>query len=89
MKAETETEITEYKHFDIVHGILKPGRKTREYRIISKSQGMCLGMIKWHGAWRQYCFFPEPFTEAVWSEDCLDDIRHFILKGRSDVNRNR
>lgn len=35
-----------------------------------------LGIIKWHPAWRQYCYFPT--IQAVYSAGCLFDIRHFI-----------
>lgn len=28
-----------------------------------------LGQIRWHGAWRQYCFFPS--AETIFNNDCL------------------
>ena len=35
-----------------------------------------LGLIKWHPAWRQYCYFPT--IQAVYSKGCLQDINSFI-----------
>lgn len=37
-----------------------------------------LGVVKWYGAWRQYCYFPEPGT--VFSKGCLNDISDFLDK---------
>ena len=39
-----------------------------------------LGQIKWYGAWRKYCFFPQNGTIAtytVFEWDCLRDIAQF------------
>jgi hypothetical protein len=36
-----------------------------------------LGTIRWHGPWRQYCFFPNPFGATVFSAGCLKDIVSF------------
>ena len=35
-----------------------------------------LGVVKWNGAWRQYCYFPT--VQAVYSAGCLLDITEFI-----------
>ena len=35
-----------------------------------------LGIVKWYGAWRQYCYFPT--VQAVYSAGCLKDIVDFI-----------
>jgi len=37
-----------------------------------------LGVIKWYGPWRSYCFFPT--TPAIYSAGCLSDIADFIVK---------
>lgn len=55
----------------------KKARKTRDYLIVSRSQKVGLGIIKWHGAWRQYIFEPE--ADTIWSHDCLEDVQKFIL----------
>ena len=49
--------------------------KTEVWRVISKSQGSILATIKWYGAWRQYCFFPE---NALFNSTCLGDIKKFL-----------
>jgi len=55
---------------------LQKRRKTRVYSINSRSRRMSLGLITWHGAWRQYVFAPNEKT--IWSQDCLEDVRTFI-----------
>lgn len=37
-----------------------------------------LGIIKWHGPWRRYCY--SPLCQAVYSAGCLADIQDFIEK---------
>lgn len=71
-------EPVEYKYFFINPQPQKPGRKTREYFIVNKSQGVRLAVIKWYGAWRQYCFFPVPGAETVWNASCLANIQAFL-----------
>ena len=70
----------EYKYFSVNPQPKRPGRKTREYFIMNKSQGVRLGVIKWYGAWRQYCFFPVASAETVWNAGCLADIQDFLAK---------
>lgn len=50
--------------------------KTVLYGIFSKENNIKLGMLKWFGRWRKYCFFPEPNT--VYCGDCLVDIQKFL-----------
>jgi len=37
-----------------------------------------LGVVRWHAAWRQYCYFPT--VQAVYSSGCLQDIQSFIAE---------
>jgi len=60
---------TKYLRFERVEN---PGRKTMVWEVVSQSGGFVLGHIKWHGAWRQYCFFPS--AETLFNTDCLDAI---------------
>lgn len=53
-----------------------PERKTKVYSITSKEGNYHLGMIKWYGAWRQYCFFSEQNT--VWNRECMRDVEDFM-----------
>lgn len=54
------------------------GKKTNRWRIRSRRSGDLLGTIAWYGAWRQYCFWPEPKT--VFNVGCMTDINEFITK---------
>lgn len=31
-----------------------------------------LGYIKWHNAWRKYCFFPS--SGSLWDANCLTEV---------------
>lgn len=56
--------------------------KTSVYEVRTKNDGFVLGIIKWYGPWRQYCFFPS--EETLWSRGCLQEIIDFIEKIMSD-----
>ena len=61
--------------------------KTSVWECCNNATKGCLGYIKWHGPWRQYCFFPEPFADLVFNDGCLKDICHFMEQlrgGRAD-----
>lgn len=47
-------------------------RKTVIVDVVSVSSGTTLGEIRWHGPWRQFCFFPTPHT--LFNKDCLREI---------------
>jgi hypothetical protein len=55
--------------------------KTNVYGVFSTHHGDELGTVKWHGPWRQYCFFlPRdlPDFEIVLSASCLQDLVKFL-----------
>jgi hypothetical protein len=54
----------------------KKGAKTDRWEVRNKRSNALLGRIQWHGAWRQYCFFPE--GETIFNGACLGHIREFI-----------
>lgn len=56
--------------------------KTWMYEVLSESSGVRLGVIKWFGQWRQYCFWPE--TETIWNNACLSAVAD-VLKGLNDA----
>ena len=58
--------------------LIEKKRKTEVYSIQKKGVLFSLGIIKWFGAWRKYCFFPE--EELVFDVDCLQEIIIFIKK---------
>lgn len=49
--------------------------KTRRWQVVSTS-GTPLGWVKFYGAWRCYCFFPD--DDTVFNSDCLADIQTFV-----------
>ena len=51
--------------------------KTNVYDVVNISSGLPIGTIKWHGPWRQYCFWPEQKT--VWNQECLKAVHKFIV----------
>lgn len=50
--------------------------KTRRWSVRNQNSGGRLGMIKWYGSWRRYCFFPR--GDIVLSAGCMTDITAFI-----------
>ena len=64
-----ETIPSKGKYIDFVQIESKNKTKVEEVRT---KEGIVLGIIKWHGSWRQYSFFPMPNT--VFEKTCLADI---------------
>lgn len=62
------------KYLEIMLKTRKP--KTNVWGVLNKSSHIELGEIKWHSAWRQYCYFPT--IQQVLSAGCMDDIGQFI-----------
>lgn len=50
--------------------------KTRRWSVMNANGNGRLGIIKWYGGWRRYCYFPE--SQIVLSAGCLVDIATFI-----------
>lgn len=67
---------------DIKIELLKQGDKTNQYTVVNIHNDGLVGIIKWHGAWRQYCFFPE--NDCVFSVSCLSYIVDYINKLMKD-----
>lgn len=53
-------------------------KKTQTFAVRNISTQLVIGYVKWNGAWRQYCFYPEGNT--VWSRSCLMDVQDFLCK---------
>lgn len=64
---------TKYLEFKIMPKL--PGRKTRQWQIISRNHGDVLGGVGWFGRWRQYTFHPTPNT--VFNPICMREIADF------------
>lgn len=67
MEKEPKTSV-----YSVVKKVLEVNTKDKG----RQSCGYCLGTIKWHGPWRQYCFFPN--GETIFSGDCMRYIIDFI-----------
>jgi len=50
--------------------------KTEIHSVNSRSSGEPLGMIRWYGPWRQYCFFPN--FRTIFNRGCMEDINDYI-----------
>ena len=61
-------------YFRIVKETLE-NRKTPIYHIETLG-GLYLGEIKWYGAWRKFCFFPN--KETIWDNKCLKLVIDFL-----------
>ena len=53
----------------------RPGAATRQWVVVSKSQGSPLGVVKW-GLWRRYCFYP--LADCLFDATCLGDVARFL-----------
>mgnify|MGYP001613370893 CR=1 FL=1 len=53
---------------------LTPNPSTKRWSVMTKD-GTQIGMVKWYGPWRKYCFFP--MAETVYEQVCLRDIARF------------
>jgi len=50
--------------------------KTTIWQCRNNNLGNHLGIIKWYGPWRQYCYFPT--NQGIYSRGCMDDINGFM-----------
>lgn len=69
----SETEYLVFRKEDV-----SASGKTEIHSVNSRSSGETLGWIKWYGAWRQYCFFPEKST--IFNRGCMTDINKYITQ---------
>lgn len=58
--------------------------KTKVWSVVTTYDGggVELGVVKWHGAWRKYAFYPEYGT--LFEPTCLRDIAAFIDKAMAE-----
>jgi len=68
--------VQDYEYI-MMEKLVSPG-KTGIWLVLNKSSQTKLGIIKWYGAWRQYCFYPEVEYQTIFSKGCLEDINSFI-----------
>lgn len=60
------------KYLDFEHACDSPSGKTQIWHVRSKSNGVILGAIRWHGPWRCYAFWPS--GSRLFNADCLRSI---------------
>lgn len=60
-------------------------RKTPIYHIYSKTSKDEIGQIKWYGAWRKFCFFPN--EETIWDSKCLNSLMEFLDEINKDYRK--
>ena len=65
------------KYFRVVREDIKKGKKTPVFRILDNDD-YDIGVIKWYGAWRKFCFFPN--SDTVWDSNCLTSITYLTMK---------
>ena len=61
-------------------------RKTPIYHINSKHSQDEIGVVKWYGAWRKYCFFPN--GDTIWDMKCLQQVCDWLLEVNTPI-KNR
>ena len=54
---------------------LTPNPATKRWAVMPEDGSAQIGMVKWHGPWRKYCFFP--MGETVFEQVCLREIADF------------
>ena len=74
---------TKYKfiHFTLIGQTEKTGTWA-----CRANSGGSLGLVKWYGPWRQYCFFSA--AACVFNNGCLADIQDFIGQLTADRKEN-
>lgn len=65
---------TKYKFIHFVN--IGENAKPPVWSCRNNRSGEELGIVKWYSRWRQCCYFPT--VQAVYSQDCLADIEHFL-----------
>jgi len=69
--------------------VLRPRKgKTVILNVVNVHSMVAVGEIKWWGAWRKYCFFPQAGT--VFDTNCMNDINEQIerlMKERREARR--
>jgi len=58
-----------------------PEFKTKVWQVITIAlPNDVIGIVRWYGPWRQYCFVPAENT--VYNAECLRDIAQFCQESR-------
>lgn len=79
--------VEQNEYFLILKKPLEPNRKTNEYEIYNINTKNLLGIVKWYGAWRKFCFFPS--AETIWDDKCLSVLNSFIINLNKDYRKEK
>ena len=71
---------------DISFVLKEKKAKTGVWDVWNISQDCIIGEVRWHPAWRRYCFFPE--VETVFSDRCMIKIGERIEKLNKNHKQN-
>jgi len=71
---------TQYKHIEFEK--IEQKQKTSVWECRNHHDDTRIGEVKWHGPWRQYCFFT--MNDYLFAKSCLDDISAFIQQLMDD-----
>lgn len=63
-----------------------PGRKTKVWEILSRTNDAPLGLVEFLPAWRKYVFSPGPAT--IFDTFCLGVIAEFLEKQTKEWRRS-
>lgn len=55
---------------------IKDTGKTKVWEIENRHHGTTIGIIKWNGGWRKYCFYP--YEDTMYDKKCLNRIAEFM-----------
>lgn len=75
---------TEYKYVRFER--IKSIGKTKIWLCYNKIE-VILGVVKWFGRWRQYCFFAA--NEIILNTGCMNDICDFIKSAMEEWRRGK
>lgn len=70
------------KYIRIVPRGTSPTGKTLRWAVQNIRTGEWFGWIKWHGAWRRYCFFDK--EASLYDDDCLRMIADFLKQANEE-----
>ena len=77
--------LTKYEYLTFEKTAQQPP-KTSAWECKNAKSGTVLGIVKWYGPWRQYCYFPT--VQAFYSAGCLKDVAQFIGQLKEGAARN-
>jgi hypothetical protein len=74
---------TKYKYIEFFQVESKSKTSIWECR---SEDNYVLGVVKWYGSWRQYCYFT---NNSIYHNGCLRDIAHFMDQLMEDRKQQR